>query len=510
MCGGLDMLQNGRSGTGFEARGKPRALVFVAALLAAWLAAQGAALAAWKTTITPGASVTAILMQGELANGRFLQAFCEGDYKSLALLNYDGQNNQPSENERPFSLTIQADSGNRYASAGAFFRHSEGWIGLRYSNVEEIAAIVASIGAANAKVDVAIVNPTTGEVIPTPGTAEGAGEAARLFLDACFGGTPAQPEPVPQPAAVPTKAWTVAETSPGSAAERRYDLSAWSMDPGGLLGFSCAPDGVTLSYLTNEYDKLPITATSGEFEIVVDVTPIERIMMGTLDTRASNFWAMTSAEEDVYPLIEMLGKDPDAIVVLIRDVATGALYRKEITIENAGPAARDFAEKCGLAQVIADAAPSSTYTPWSTGSGVDDGDPDSLAVLTAITNPAAGFLRIACMPGASDWTIGFVSFDIGGLPFSAADGPFTLTVHTDSRTWPYPGGEWTTVGGDREGVLVKGGSFISELATAFSLGYTSVAVSVQSASGNTWRYELEPDGEEDAGIKLFGTCMRLM
>ncbi len=503
------MLQGECSGTDYKARGKPRALLFVAMLIA-WLSAEGAALAAWKTTITPGSSLTAIQMQGELDSGRFLQAFCEGDYRSLALLNYDGQNDQPSGDEPPVTLTIKADTGSLFSSEGQFFRHSQGWIGVKYSNVSEMAAIIASIGNAEATVDVAIVNSITGESVPTPGAADGAREAASLFLDACFGGAPEQTAPALQPATGPTKAWTVAETSPGSGAEGRYDLSAWSIEPGGLFGFSCGPDGVTLAYLTNEYEQLPVNETSGPFEIVVFVSPVERIMMGALDTRAPNFWALTSTEDDVYRLIEMMGNDPNSIVVMIRDIATAKLYRKEITLENVGPAARDFAQKCDLAQKIADVAPNPSYTPWSTGSGVGDGDPDSLAVLTAISNPAAGFLRIACGHGGSDWSIGFVSHDWEGLPFTSADGPFTLTVHTDSRSWSYPGGEWATVGEDRAGVMVKGGAAISDLATSFSLGYSSLAVSIEGASGGNWRFELEPDGEEDAGIDLFGTCMGLM
>jgi hypothetical protein len=149
------------------------------------------AFAAWETTIGPvgdGGGDVAV-MNGEADAGRWIQLWCRGDQRRIAILVEDGQNDDPAG--LTATIEIAPDTGGTWRSVGDFYRHDNGWLGLSYRNLADMAAIVEDIIGADSQIAAQIIVPDGGAPIAIAADARGSTKAGRTFAEHCFGAIPA-------------------------------------------------------------------------------------------------------------------------------------------------------------------------------------------------------------------------------------------------------------------------------------------------------------------------------
>jgi hypothetical protein len=519
-------------------------LKIVSLLLAGACLALGAtpAFADWTTTIEPvadGRGNAAILL-GEADEGRWIQLWCRGQERRLAILVNDGQNDEPGGVTATFRFA--ADTGSSWSSVGDFYRHADSWLGFSYRNLADFEGIVRDIIYADGNI-AATIDSSEGfdDDVNVVASAKGSTKAGREFATFCFGAVPASPfsETTPvdvapeleaatglpeQRPAAGQAAWvyaTAADPNGGTEASLVADL-----DQGGYLYAYC--DGQkqpSLAFVSRNRQTFPDTGTDQGLRVYVLVDGQETIAAGEYfsldaDTQGILFGDVGAIESLMHRVGDAQG---DVAVMLDRTSSPPMTTRwPAINLDGLQQGAAQFIAHCWGSATPAAAVPAQpaiqpaqpapqpaqpvmpaqpvTGGVWQTADLSGDTSSRYTVEMTASAENADATLRFACAPATALMTVGI--FDRRGF---AGDGAYEVTATIDQRTWTLARTTPERASDGRPGV-VSSDAQVLDMIDQLSVAKQTVRIDLVHAMGAKKSYRFNANGSINPATDAYFGC----
>jgi hypothetical protein len=269
------------------------------------------------------------------------QIWCRGSEQQITLLTYDGENSVPGYSADVVALEIDAENGRLWTSPADFYRHSEGWFGLRYRNAQDARAMAEDIVAAKSAVGVTMVQTLSGVRYPYSASAKGSTKAGRQFIDSCFG-APAVPSVLALPA------WELRlqpdEVNGGQQAKLLGDL-----DQGGYFFAVC--DGlrrVEVSFLSDNPSTFPYATDDLGLTLRIEIDGETRSAVGEGFVSSDGVVGIRYAAPDhIESLLAAIKDAKSEVAVTIESYSSGMVTRwPAMNMQGLASAAGDFYAHC--------------------------------------------------------------------------------------------------------------------------------------------------------------------
>jgi hypothetical protein len=468
---------------------------------------------AWTVNVSPDAvnGGETLVLIGDLDQGGYFFAFCNGRKEPGLFFVSNNPGTFPYEvGDVGITLRVEIDGEERSAT-GEVMEQPNGNRAILYTAHEYVPALLSAVAAAKAEVAMTIHSYASGVTTRWPAkNLEGLAEGMARFNAHCFGdstrvGPPAEVVvPVPVPAGKP---WVVT-ARPEADGTTSYTLVGEAVDGRGALIFACvAEGGIYLGFTAGTRDLPPLQ--QGQ--------PMQlNIRFGTFsygldaDVRATNAQATTVFSNDAAMaslVAEVLsGGQVSAITTTVRDAATGSELVRQVSVENAGPAATEFRQNCEAAQT-AEATPSAPTGSWLAYPGADFPQYDADAVMVSTPNDDGVFAVITCAASGEKWSLYLVTAQGTAFPFGPGDYEVVLTFRSGDAMWEFPTSMYWQSARSHGVVAWNAPGSVIEIIGILSLGSANISVELaDAASGRRFTYDLPTQDADTVAVATFGAC----
>ena len=493
---------------------------------------SGPALADWTMSFADdpdGRGRPAILL-GEAEDGRWLQFWCRGDERRIAILVNDGQNDDPSGVSA--TLEISPDTGATWSSPADFYRHDANWLGLSYRNIADMRGMLDDIIEAQGNIGIVIGGGGDAPDIYMSATAKGSTAAGRQFAAACFAATPsaapaapAVVEPPSLPAAGGTAAWFF-EAAPDPNGGTEVTLVA-DLDQGGYFYAYCdARQQPSLAFVSRNPSTFPYARGDANLRIIVQVDGSDTAAAGEYFSLDAETQGILFNDFSVLErLIRQVGAAQSSVAMQLERASDNMVTRwPALNLNGLQQGAAQFVAHCWgqPAPAVSTPAPAPVpVTPTPAPAPVQPATPAAPAVqsdwvvahlpassrftlqMAPPADNADATLRIACNPKESLRTIGI--FDRRGF---AGDGTYemTVTIVDDGRSWTLAS---TRPERSDDGVpgVVSTDAQVLFIPDALSVSKQALRVDLVHAAGARRTYRFSPSTAAGPATDMYFGCL---
>ena len=384
------------------------ALCLASALIAAPAAAQ------WEMFAeTDQSGAPTYTLRTPLEGNRLFQVWCRGTEQQIMLLGYDGEDSTPGASADVVGLEIDVGEGRLWKSPADFYRHSNGWIGLRYRNAQDARSLVEDLIAATSTIGVTMVQNLSGKRYPYTASAKGSTKAGRAFLDKCFGTPAAQP-------ALALSAWEVRlEPDPVNGGQQAKLLG--DLDQGGYFYAIC--DGrkqAEVAFVSDDPSTFPYEADDVGLMLRVEIDGEQRSAVGEGFVNPDGLAGIRYAAQDsLESLLAAVGAAKTEVAMTIESYSSGMVTRwPAVNLQGLAQGVAQFNAHCfGPTAVAADTPVPPAIAPaeqqavvgWTMQTEASATGPDhtlmvgttdgKVAVLLACDTAGQPFLAVEVLPG---------------------------------------------------------------------------------------------------------------
>lgn len=384
------------------------ALCLASAVIAAPAAAQWEMIGETDESGTP-----TYTLRTPLEGNRLFQVWCRGTEQQIMLLAYDGEDSTPGASADVVGLEIEVGEGRLWKSPADFYRHSNGWIGLRYRNAQDARSLVEDLIAATSTIGVTMVQNLSGKRYPYTASAKGSTKAGRAFLDKCFGVPAAQP-------ALALSAWEVRqEPDPINGGEQVKLLG--DLDQGGYFYAIC--DGrkrAEVAFVSDDPSTFPYETDDVGLMLRVEIDGEQRSAVGEGFVNPDGLAGIRYAAQDsLKSLLAAVGAAKTEVAMTIESYSSGMVTRwPAVNLQGLAQGVAQFNAHCfGSTAVAADTPVPPTIAPaeqqavagWTMQTEASATGPDhtlmasspdqTIAVLLACDTAGESFLAVEAQPG---------------------------------------------------------------------------------------------------------------